>query len=456
MKKPIWKQLWFLFSAPLALILCLLVILFFRDIEPVQPAKLLRYNYVKVVDEDNCYSELQAADSEIDRLKDLLEQAKIASKPKGKVQSKFHAKVSMSRSSSSINDEINQAYVDDWLINQESELSPLYLDFRQAIQEKKYYLSNELKSIADVLPNLGALRSFYLYESQLMQAYARRGDWQVVTGQIELLSTLYNKPMQINSLIEGLVFTACRGIQMKAINAMFDEHVIPEYVLDAMLSVFEEGRSWQSLHNQSYVGELYFMKMLSEGFSKPISKSWFPSNQDQLLICTMRKNLFYKDCFPFFEYALKHVETPTIKLPKMNPWKKLASVQNDYWYLFIHREALILNMVIPSIDTATKKFRQLSWKEGLLQLRVACLLYELEKGALPESLNALVPSYLNEVPLDIYTGKEIFYDRNKGLIYLVGPDLKDDGGVYDKERMRKLDYKGDIVQFIHGFPEEDK
>ena len=47
------------------------------------------------------------------------------------------------------------------------------------------------------------------------------------------------------------------------------------------------------------------------------------------------------------------------------------------------------------------------------------------------------------------------YDANKGLIYVVGPDLKDDGGKYTKDRMKDLDYKGDLVQFIHGLPEEE-
>lgn len=46
----------------------------------------------------------------------------------------------------------------------------------------------------------------------------------------------------------------------------------------------------------------------------------------------------------------------------------------------------------------------------------------------PESLEELVPKYLDAVPKDPFTGAPIGYNAEKGLIYSVGLDLKDDGG----------------------------
>jgi hypothetical protein len=43
-------------------------------------------------------------------------------------------------------------------------------------------------------------------------------------------------------------------------------------------------------------------------------------------------------------------------------------------------------------------------------------------------LEALVPAYLSEVPLDTFDGKPIRYDAERRLLWLVGEDLIDQGG----------------------------
>jgi hypothetical protein len=61
--------------------------------------------------------------------------------------------------------------------------------------------------------------------------------------------------------------------------------------------------------------------------------------------------------------------------------------------------------------------------------RVSLLLraWTLEHGGqLPDSLEALVPDYLPELPVDPYDGKPLRYDKER--LWSVGSDLKDDGG----------------------------
>ena len=57
-------------------------------------------------------------------------------------------------------------------------------------------------------------------------------------------------------------------------------------------------------------------------------------------------------------------------------------------------------------------------------------------GRLPDSLDELVPKWLDAVPTDPFDDKPIRYKKlAKGFVtYSVGPDLKDDGG---KERNPK-------------------
>ena len=64
--------------------------------------------------------------------------------------------------------------------------------------------------------------------------------------------------------------------------------------------------------------------------------------------------------------------------------------------------------------------------------------FKLEKGRLPATLDELVPGYLDAVPLDDFDGKPLRYNPAKKVIYSVGKDLRDDGGMTKKEY---VDYK---------------
>lgn len=69
---------------------------------------------------------------------------------------------------------------------------------------------------------------------------------------------------------------------------------------------------------------------------------------------------------------------------------------------------------------------------SLLQLRVAFERYRLQHSRWPESLEALLPDYLDEIPKDWMDGNSLRYNPEKCRIYSVGEDLIDAGGEADK------------------------
>ena len=73
----------------------------------------------------------------------------------------------------------------------------------------------------------------------------------------------------------------------------------------------------------------------------------------------------------------------------------------------------------------------------------ALQVYYIDHGEYPESLDALVPDYMPEVPIDPFTGDPMVY-RQEGepyTLYSLGADMEDDGGVRDRD-----DYwEGDVV-----------
>jgi hypothetical protein len=68
------------------------------------------------------------------------------------------------------------------------------------------------------------------------------------------------------------------------------------------------------------------------------------------------------------------------------------------------------------------------------RILIALKCYKLEHGELPETLDALVPEYFEAVPLDDFDGKPMKYSRDKRVVYAVGTDLTDNGGIAEDGR----------------------
>jgi hypothetical protein len=74
---------------------------------------------------------------------------------------------------------------------------------------------------------------------------------------------------------------------------------------------------------------------------------------------------------------------------------------------------------------ATLEAMMLATKSGL-----ACKVYRNKYGRYPDSLEALVPEFLNEIPIDPFNEKPLVYrvTGDEVLIYSLGSNEKDDGG----------------------------
>ena len=88
-------------------------------------------------------------------------------------------------------------------------------------------------------------------------------------------------------------------------------------------------------------------------------------------------------------------------------------------------------MVFPAVNKAVIKFVLIQSQVDLA--RVACALerYRLAQGKYPETLDALTPQFIEELPHDLINGQPLHYRRTEDgrfVLYSVGWDEKDDGG----------------------------
>lgn len=77
-----------------------------------------------------------------------------------------------------------------------------------------------------------------------------------------------------------------------------------------------------------------------------------------------------------------------------------------------------------SLERKSRNDVQLQATRTILALRA----YQLTHGNLPADLKALMPEFLDAVPLDDFDGQPLRYSAGKKIVYSVGKNLKDDGG----------------------------
>lgn len=81
------------------------------------------------------------------------------------------------------------------------------------------------------------------------------------------------------------------------------------------------------------------------------------------------------------------------------------------------------------------------------RLVVACIRYERKNGRLPESLEDLVPEFMDQVPADPFDGKPFRYDEKKKILYSVGADLEVSSATTAPSE--QADWRRDLVYPIH-------
>ncbi|MFI4862447.1 MAG: hypothetical protein ACIAXF_17410 [Phycisphaerales bacterium JB063] len=131
---------------------------------------------------------------------------------------------------------------------------------------------------------------------------------------------------------------------------------------------------------------------------------------------------------------------------------QVAAGQGFPTQLFTEKLTLkLVQTLMPSVDSAERVEARVNTRRLVDCAGLALLGYRDRHGELPESLDALVPTYLDAVPADLFADAPLVYrvnDDGSALVYSVGGNFQDDGGVDDYR-------DGDIAIRIGPSPTQD-
>ncbi len=102
----------------------------------------------------------------------------------------------------------------------------------------------------------------------------------------------------------------------------------------------------------------------------------------------------------------------------------------------------LASMLIPCYPHATTFWFKQRVELNLVKVALALEAYRGRNMKYPEKLSDLTKGYLTEIPKDLFTNKPLHYRRTEDgyMLYSVGPNMKDDGGVENED-----EGKDDIV-----------
>jgi hypothetical protein len=91
---------------------------------------------------------------------------------------------------------------------------------------------------------------------------------------------------------------------------------------------------------------------------------------------------------------------------------------------------VLAGMLVPAVKAAMTAHDRAAARSDLRQVMLALSEHQRREGAFPETLSALTPKYLDEVPRDVFSGQPLRYqtDGVSYRVYSVGDNGRDDGG----------------------------
>jgi hypothetical protein len=270
-----------------------------------------------------------------------------------------------------------------------------------------------------------------------------------VQAILDLARTLDREPILISQFVRlRLVETATKTLEFR-INA----GALEPAEITNLLASFERASAVSNQMTRALIGE----RALYATFFRPgkdKDRIFEPAKDEEQANSFPRKRAFILDVagfydldFGFFLFSMQNAIAHSSDEPP----------DNLKVYNYLNRAG----------DEAKKRHRILSgaalqpfaWSvvhdaEGKTSLRLALTALAIERyrnqlEKLPESIDEIVPDFLQELPEDPFTGVDLMYERrDKGyVLYSVGRDREDDRGLEQSEKKNSADGKSYDLPF---------
>ncbi len=365
--------------------------------------------------------------------------------------------------------------VPDGKTNALYEISPCH--FLELTGEEKRMFRNNLAKVSSSLAKLdetlkGGIPKFplevkknqvfntLLPQLNIMRSFCRQMEWRTYMAleagnmaEASRISEFTREMAQYGEnevfLIGTLVGIACYNIYFDSIEQLVEKHALTREQI-RMISqelIALEKRFPQieknTLFSEAVGGNDLFGSILSGDIQKI-------RYEEVIRVIPIRSLPFF---LPQFQWLLLRNQTSYLRFYDAENFETIPDVRKEE----MTPSNKMADLLIPSLKSAGKKFRQLIARNRAERVILACELFRMDTGKYPTSASELVPKYLDKIPDDPFTGKPLLFragkikvgagkivEKNKAIrivdepkeiegiqVWSIGPNGKDEGGQRD-------------------------
>jgi hypothetical protein len=314
------------------------------------------------------------------------------------------------------------------------------------------YPIDYLEGPAAGLPHLNGLKRIVklLACEALLKSEAKdsEGALKSVETSLHAACSLDDEPLFISQLVAAdLLTTSCRSLEIVLCNTRPAENMLAEVQRELTLAEATNRFAMALIGERALNGEV--IRLAQDDVRKLVAiANQGSADEEKTELPTRNPGVGWR-LLGFFErdrnFFLRAMETNILVAQTLPPTS--LSFSNETTQLETEAKAgfyIFSSIFLPSISRAADRDASLRANLRTAVTAVAIERWSLDhEGKIPDSLNALIPSFLPATPLDPLDGKPLRYKKltHSYIVYSIGSNLKDDGGKEKPPRSVKVPLK---------------
>lgn len=292
-----------------------------------------------------------------------------------------------------------------------------------------------------MLPHLAAMRNFarlLLIEAKVHQSQGRPEDAaDSLTTAMRLGCHAGSEPL----LISGLVGIACNRIASKGMENLLASEVLEAEALAELQQTLAEiaprlpGRStWVPMERAASLqvvdilmkkpGEALGMFGTDPGRLSRLQGGLLGTRAWRILLPDRTMKRDFNSFYDMMEGMAEAPPWVALRAWHERPMEERLAEQVADWNI-------MAGMLLPGLSRADMEFIRMNAHHAALQLNVALRRFKVANETYPETLDALMPAFMESLPPDPFSGEPFHYELKDGewKLWSVGANLEDDGGL---------------------------
>ncbi len=325
----------------------------------------------------------------------------------------------------------------------------IYALLEQAFKRPECNFNLKYENGAGVLlPHLSKMRTCarLLSAKALIESDAGKADkaFETILAGLRISNHLKNEP----TLISQLVRIACDSIMINCMESLSNKYSISQERMGNAISELERHLGHEPFKKcmdaeRVVFGGVEFNKLLNRKYSIKELRAFFGSGNG------LFPKLFYLEYTTPFKSLLKKDFSCYMSL--MSDMKKLYNMPYPESVIAgnnifrpetsIPKYCVLTRMLVPALTRIREQMSIHEAKIQICRIGLALKIYKAKYGTYSESLSKLAPDILEEIPNDTFTEKNLIYKKAKNgfMLYSLGPNMKDDGGIARLKIIAKTD-----------------